>query len=121
MTLVRVTVQNNDGDGVGGIENLGSLIVRRSLLSRDFGDGVGGIENRGSAVIDHTTIDHTGEGGIRNNGTLTLTDSTVSHSGGTQDAGIEIPAPPPSSARPSPRTLPSTEQAEESSTTPARP
>jgi parallel beta helix pectate lyase-like protein len=88
LTLVHVTVQNNDGDGVGAIENLGSLTVQRSLLYRDFGDATGGISNLGTATIDHTTIDRSGEAGIRNAGTLTLTNSTVSHSGGTQDAGI---------------------------------
>lgn len=88
LTLVRITLQNNDGvGGVGGIENLGTLAVKRSVLFRDLGD-TAGIDNAGSATIDHTTIDRSGEAGIRNAGTLTLTDSTVSHSGGTQDAGI---------------------------------
>jgi hypothetical protein len=88
LTLVRLTLQNNDGvGGVGGIKNLGTLTVQRSVLSRDLGD-TAGIDNAGSATIDHTTIDRSGEAGIRNAGTLRLTDSTVSHSGGTQDAGI---------------------------------
>jgi len=90
LTLVRVTVQRNDGeDGVGGIENLGTLTLRRSVVTANGGSDLGGIENRGVATIDRSTISFNSGDGISNSGTLAVSNSTVNNQHMTYGAGID--------------------------------
>jgi hypothetical protein len=87
LTLVKVTVQANEGDLAGGVRNQGTLLVQQSLIARNNGpDQGGGVSNFGTATIEKSTISGNA-GGIDNrpSATLTLTDSTVS---GNREASV---------------------------------
>lgn len=102
--LENLTISGNSGDttGGGGVSNLGTMIVRDSLITgngaTNDADGAGGIDNRkvaatGSLTIFNSTIsgnhiEGSRGGGVSNqdNGTVTLVNSTVT--GNTTDSPV---------------------------------
>ena len=80
------TIANNFGVAAGGITNLGSLLVKNSVIIFNSTDGVGpggGINNIGTAEIVNTTIAQNnggfagGGGGLFNRGQVSITNSTI--------------------------------------------
>lgn len=85
LTLTEVTITGNAATSGGGVANMGTLEVTRSLFSANSAAGQGGaIHNAqgGSVRISNTTITGSSAlmgGGIYNEGGLTLANDTISH------------------------------------------
>ncbi len=87
----------SDGDGGGGIFNMGTLTLTNSTVFDNFSsNGGGGIENLGTMTLTDSTVSvnssfgtifKSSGGGIANFGTLTLTNSTVSGNSANGDGG----------------------------------
>ena len=72
MTITDSSIDNNQGDGSGGIRNDGSMTITNCTIagnSADYGDG-GGVNNAGSMTITGSTIAYNyaefGVGGLAN-------------------------------------------------------
>ena len=84
LTIAGSTVSENSAPfGGGGINNLGTLVLWRSVVDGNSAQGGGGILNNGtltisrSSVRDNVATDYFG-GGIINNGMITINRSTLS-------------------------------------------
>src|SRR5215475_11830927 len=94
------TIAHNGGDGGGGIQNRGTLVVRNSSIIFNIagtsGSG-GGIQNSGYAEILNSTVAKnsagggvfggSGGGGIANFGQMSITNSTIRENLTFQDGG----------------------------------
>jgi CSLREA domain-containing protein len=86
IVLVRSTVSNNIGFSCGGIDNIGTMVLRQSVVQENLHDAFGGsICNSGTMTVTASTISNREARGnrfphgIENTGTLFLRRSTVSH------------------------------------------
>ena len=97
-SLILEDITLNGGltdEGGGAINNVGTLTINSSKLSRNSGtgDGVAGaLWNRGTATIIASTLSHNDAEGctIWSHGTLTLIDSTIMNNTGRFDTGLCI-------------------------------
>jgi hypothetical protein len=82
LTIVHTTIADNEVNDIGGLLNMGAMLVLNSAIVRNRADSfdVGGIANSGTLTLLNTTV--AGNiapkiGGIANGGTLTLINTTV--------------------------------------------
>jgi len=85
VTLFDSTIEANDAEFGGGLANLATLVVTRSVIAdNSCSVAGGGIFNRGTTTLTNSTVSQnvattaSGGGIINDNGTVTMTNSTVS-------------------------------------------